>query len=88
MVFLVINFRYRTKTVNGHVTVNGRSRDLRLFRRQVAYIMQEDMLQKHITVWEAMYFSASLKIGSHMTKAEKKSRVSFAIMYHTFCDKI
>lgn len=64
--------------MNGHVTVNGRSRDLRLFRRQVAYIMQEDVLQKHITVWEAMYFSASLKIGNHMTKADKINRVSLA----------
>lgn len=69
----------RTETMNGLVTVNGRSRDLRLFRRQVAYIMQEGVLQQHITVWEAMFFSASLKIGGQMTKAEKKRRVSLSI---------
>lgn len=38
--------------------------------------MQEDILQKHITISEAMFFSASLKIGSHMTATEKKTRVS------------
>lgn len=63
--------------MNGHVTINGRTRDLRLFRRQVAYIMQEDILQEHITVWEAIYFSACLKVGSHMNQSEKKDRVSF-----------
>lgn len=72
---------FSTATVNGHVTINGRSRDLRLFRRQVAYIMQEDILQKHITVWEAMYFSASLKIGSHMSQTEKKNRVRVQLKF-------
>lgn len=41
--------------------------------------MQEGVLQQHITVWEAMFFSASLKIGGQMTKAEKKRRVSLSI---------
>lgn len=38
--------------------------------------MQDHDLHSFITVMEAMHFSANLKIGSEMTQAEKKLRVS------------
>lgn len=69
-------FHFRTNLVNGRVTINGRSRDLKLFQRQAVYIMQDHVLQAHITVWEAMQFSVNLKIGDNLTSSEKKIRVS------------
>lgn len=46
-----------------------------MFRSQAAYIMQDDLLQMHITAWEAMYFSVNLKIGNQLKRIEKKQRV-------------
>lgn len=67
---------YTTKLASGTITIDGRSRDLTSFRNQTAYIMQTEVLQMHITVYEAMYFSVHLKIGSQLKLAEKKERVS------------
>lgn len=38
--------------------------------------MQDQTLHAFITVMEAMYFSANLKIGSQMTQMDKKIRVN------------
>lgn len=67
---------YTTNLTGGSITINGHERDLKRFRSQAAYIMQDDLLQMHITVWEAMFFSVNLKIGSQLKRAEKKQRVS------------
>lgn len=67
---------YSTNLASGTITINGRSRDLKKFRNQAVYIMQDDLLQMHITVWEAMFFSVNLKIGSQLKRSEKKERVS------------
>lgn len=67
---------YTTKITSGTIKINGRCRDIRRFRRQVAYIMQDCELQMHITVWEAMYFSVNLKIGPQLKLGEKQERVS------------
>lgn len=66
---------YTTNLSSGTITVNGRCRDLKRFRYQSAYIMQECQLQVHLTVWEAMFFSINLKIGAHLKRTEKKERV-------------
>lgn len=67
---------YTTNMASGTIKINGRCRDLKRFRRQVAYIMQDCELQMHINVWEAMYFSVNLKIGSQLKHDEKIERVS------------
>lgn len=66
---------YITNLASGTIKVNGRCRDLKRFRCQSAYIMQECQLQVHLTVWEAMFFSINLKIGSQLKRNEKKERV-------------
>lgn len=62
---------YITKLTSGTILINGRQcKD-----RQFAYIMQDCQLQMHITAWEAMSFSISLKVGAQLKYAEKKERV-------------
>lgn len=67
---------FTSNLTSGTITVNGTQRDLKRFRSQAVYIMQDCQLQMLLTVSEAMFFSANLKIGGQMTYAEKKERVS------------
>lgn len=62
---------YTTKNVLGEITINGRRRESKRFRRLSAYIMQDHNLQPLLTVIEAMKFSANLKLGNSMTKEQK-----------------
>lgn len=61
---------------HGKVSVNGLPINMKSFRRQSAYIMQDSNLQPLLTVKEAMHFSSSLKIGDEMSKEDKRIRVS------------
>ncbi|EDS38493.1 abc transporter [Culex quinquefasciatus] len=60
----------------GEILINKQQRELKRFRRQSAYIMQDHDLQPHLTVLEAMHFSANLKIGAELSPASKKIRMN------------
>jgi len=51
----------KTAPYEGEVSVNGRPRDKRLFRRIAAYVGQEDIMPPHWKVREAISFNAKLK---------------------------
>lgn len=61
--------------IRGQLTENGRVREPAIFRQRSCYIMQEDQVQPLLTVQEAMFVAANLKLPSRMTPAEKGARV-------------
>jgi len=63
-------------TVNGKVLVNGGERNLRRFRKISCYIMQDDVLMPHLTVFESMMVSANLHLKSVLRDAEKKQVIN------------
>ncbi|XP_043269559.1 ATP-binding cassette sub-family G member 1-like [Venturia canescens] len=66
---------YRCDGTNGSITINGCSRDVREFKKFSCYIMQEDLVQPQLTVFEAMCFAADLKLGKSLSETEKRSIV-------------
>lgn len=69
-------FLNRTIGVDGRVNLNGVERNLKMFRKQSAYIEQYDHLLQNLTVGEYMNAAAHLKLGNGLSQVEKKSNVN------------
>lgn len=61
--------------ISGAVKVGGREINPVQFRRNIAYVMQDDCLLPTATPREALRFSASLRLPSHVTNMEITDRV-------------
>jgi ATP-binding cassette subfamily G (WHITE) protein 1 len=67
---------YRKTGVEGRVEINGSERNLKTFRKQSAYITQQDHLLQDLTIDEYMTAASHLKLGNAVSDKEKKSTVS------------
>ena len=60
--------------------MNGKERNLSLFRKLSAYIMQDNQLHANLTVEEAMNVAANLKLSQKVQRSEKLNVVSVIIL--------
>lgn len=51
--------------------MNGNERNISLFRKLSAYIMQDNQLHANLTVEEAMNVAANLKLSQTVQRSEK-----------------
>jgi ABC-type multidrug transport system ATPase subunit len=65
----------KTNNISGKVAVDGNVVDPLVFRKRIAYVMQEDALTPTATPREALLFSATLRLGSSVSYADKKEKV-------------
>lgn len=70
---------YRLTDVKGSFYINGKPRDLNVFRRTSAYITQDDRLQPLLTVMENMEIAADLKLGTDVSWNEKNKIVNILL---------
>ena len=68
--------RYRYRDIGGSININGQLRNMREFKKISCYIMQNDLIQPNLTVFEAMSFAADLKLGRRKSKSQKCAIVS------------
>lgn len=66
---------YKTNVTEGTITMNGRERNLSVFRKLSAYIMQDNQLHSNLTVQEAMTVATNLKLSKKFTKPEKNAMI-------------
>lgn len=64
---------FRETGVNGAIYVNGRLRQLNSFRKNSAYITQEDRLEPLLTVIESMRVATHLKLPTSIPKYQKET---------------
>jgi len=64
--------------VSGDVLINGQPTD-RNYKRNVAYVLQSEVLFENLTVQQTLDFTASLRLPKSFTAAEKRERVSSII---------
>ncbi|XP_046639073.1 ATP-binding cassette sub-family G member 1-like isoform X3 [Daphnia pulicaria] len=69
----------KTSGIDGHVEVNGETRELKTFRKQSVYITQQDHLLQDLTVYEYMMSAAHLKLGNKFSDKEKKSETKLVM---------
>ncbi|KAG5307701.1 ABCG1 protein, partial [Acromyrmex insinuator] len=62
---------YRCRNIGGSININGQLRDMQEFQKMSCYIMQNDLMQPNLTVFEAMSFAADLKLGRKKSKSQK-----------------
>ena len=70
-----------TRPSQGHVYVNGLDlfEHYGLFRAMIGYVPQDDIIHRDLTVGQALYFSARLRLPSDHPPADLQSRIGTVI---------
>jgi len=62
-------------TQSGEIRMNGKPYDKHLLKGMSGYVMQDDLLNAHLTVQEVLWYSAALRMSKGSTAADRTARV-------------
>ncbi|CAF0815149.1 unnamed protein product [Didymodactylos carnosus] len=62
-------------TYTGEMRLNGAAYDNAELKRIAGYVMQDDMLNGHLTVEETLNYTAELRLPRHVTREQRNDRV-------------
>ena len=65
--------------LTGSISVNNKPRNEENFRKISAYVLQDDMLYAHLTVFETLMLAAHFFLSDHLNQEEKVQLVESAI---------
>ena len=77
----VLSMRLDTQHMRtiGEVRINGKAYTKALLKSMSGYVMQDDLLHAHLTVFETLMYTAALRLPRGTTKAERIDRVEEAM---------
>lgn len=67
--------------IEGDIRISGHPKEQRTFARVSGYVEQNDIHSPQVTVFESLWFSASLRLPKEVTK--EKRLVSFSSTFYT-----
>ncbi len=69
----------KAASLTGNITINGQQRDESQFRKISAYVLQDDLMYPHLTVYETLYLAAQFFI-SGAVEEEKREAIVQSVM--------
>ena len=72
----VISGQSKSGKVTGNLFLNGNSVDIDTIKKVSGFVFQDDVILKTMTVKEALYMSALLRLPETITQEEKLNRVN------------
>ena len=61
--------------IHGQMCLNGAPYDNAELKRMAGYVMQDDLLNGHLTVYETLMYTAELRLPRQLTQQERQKRV-------------
>ncbi|KAH9274984.1 hypothetical protein BASA83_002696 [Batrachochytrium salamandrivorans] len=65
--------------LTGDILIDGKKRNIATWRLQCAYVEQDDVVFRNLSVYDTLMYSALLRLPSSIPKAEKVARVESVI---------
>ena len=65
----------KTAELSGNITINGQQRDEAQFRKISAYVLQDDLMYPHLTVYETLYLAAQFFISGDVSEETRENIV-------------
>ena len=75
----IISGQSKSGNVTGNLFLNGNPTDINVIKKRAGFVFQDDVILKTMTVKEALYMSALLRLPENISKKEKLDKVEYMI---------
>ena len=72
----ILSGQSKTGTVTGNLFLNGNPSDINIMKKISGFVFQDDIILKTMTVKEALYMSALLRLPETISNEEKENKVN------------